>query len=119
MSRLTVTLYRPAGPAEMKLVADSDYRRWPPRLPEQPIFYPVTNERYATEITTMWNVPESGYGAVTRFEVNRSFMDAYEIHCVGAPHATEWWIPANELGALNDNIVGRIEVIAEYRDAES
>ena len=86
----TMTLYRPAGPAEMELVAASDFRRWPPRLPEQPIFYPVTNEQYATEITVMWNVPDFGSGVVTRFEVQRTFMSRYEIHCVGAPHATEW-----------------------------
>ena len=113
----TVTLYRPAGPAEMELVAAQDFRRWPPRLPEQPIFYPVTNEQYATEITTMWNVKEFGSGVVTRFEVERSFMDRYEVHCVGAPHATEWWIPAAELEDLNEHIVGQIEVIAEYDHA--
>lgn len=28
---------------------------------------------------------------------------------------TEWWIPAEELEELNDNIVGLIEVIGEYR----
>lgn len=34
----TVVLYRPTGPQELELVAQSGYRRWPPRLPEQPIF---------------------------------------------------------------------------------
>ena len=45
-----VVLYRPTGPKELALVAASEYRRWPPRLPEQPIFYPVTNEAYARQI---------------------------------------------------------------------
>jgi hypothetical protein len=110
----TVTLYRPAGPAEWKLVEDSGCSRWPPRLPEQPIFYPVTNQGYATEITARWNVQECGSGVVTRFEVRREFMDRYEIHTVGASHATEWWIPAEDLDELNDNIVGRIEVISRH-----
>ncbi|BCL34253.1 hypothetical protein [Nostoc sp. MS1] len=40
----TVTLYRPTGPKELALVEQSGYTKWPPRLAEQPIFYPVTNE---------------------------------------------------------------------------
>jgi hypothetical protein len=46
----TVTLYMPTGPQELKLVAAKDFKRWPPSLPEQPIFYPVTSEQYAVEI---------------------------------------------------------------------
>lgn len=115
----TVTLYRPTGPDEMRLLEQADFRRWPPRLPEQPIFYPVTNERYALEITVQWNVPEYGSGYVTRFEVSRAFMDRYEIQTVGAPHNTEWWIPAHELEALNDHIVGRIEVVSRHVAAKA
>ncbi|KAA3648239.1 MAG: hypothetical protein DWQ07_04380 [Chloroflexi bacterium] len=112
----TVTLFRPAGPDELKLVEESGHKRWPPRLPEQPIFYPVTNEQYATELTRSWNVKASGVGYVTRFEVQKEFMDQYEVKQAGASRHTEWWIPAEELEALNDHIVGLIEVIAEYRD---
>ncbi|MCF4969717.1 hypothetical protein [Nostoc sp. CMAA1605] len=111
----TVTLYRPTGAKELELVKQSGYRKWPPRLPEQPIFYPVTNEQYAKEIATKWNIRDSGVGYVTRFEVKKVFMDKYEIHQVGASHHTEWWIPCEELEDLNANIVGKIEVIGEYR----
>jgi hypothetical protein len=110
----TTTLFRPTGPDELRLVKESGYRRWPPRLPGQPIFYPVTNEEYATEIARRWNVKERGVGYVTRFEVKREFMDQYQIEQVGAAHHTEWWIPAEDLDDLNDSIVGVIEVIAEY-----
>ena len=110
-----VTLYRPVGPKELELVAASGYRRWPPRLDEQPIFYPVTNEEYAKEITIKWNVQASGVGYVARFLVKKSFMDNYPVHKVGNDIHTEWWIPAEELEELNDNIVGKIEVIGEYK----
>ena len=62
-----------------------------------------------------WNVPESGVGFVTRFSVKKSFMDRYEIHKVGGENHMEGWIPAEDLKELNDNIVGLIEVIGEYR----
>jgi hypothetical protein len=110
----TVTLYRPTGPAELELVAQSGYLRWPPRLPEQPIFYPVTNEAYAVQIARDWNVPQSGSGFVTRFEVLESFMRHYDTHIVGGARHEEWWIPAEDLEALNANIVGQIEVIHSF-----
>ncbi len=111
----TVTLYRPTGPKELALVKESGYRRWPPRLPDQPIFYPVTNEEYATQIARDWNVPASGFGCVTRFLVRAEFMSRYKVQQVGGSSHTEWWIPAEELDELNANIVGLIEVVHEFR----
>ncbi|MGF1526709.1 MAG: hypothetical protein ACFCBW_07945 [Candidatus Competibacterales bacterium] len=111
----TITLYRPTGPHELALVRESGYKRWPPRLPGQPVFYPVTNEAYAKEIAMRWNIKDSGVGYVTKFEVCKDFMSRYEIQQVGASHHTEWWVPAQDLEKLNDYIVGIIEVIGEYR----
>lgn len=107
-------LFRPTGKEEWQLVQESNYSKWPPRLPEQPIFYPVTNEEYAREIACKWNVAEKGVGYVTRFAVKKSFMDRYEIQQVGARYHTEWWIPAEDLDELNANIVGKIELVGEY-----
>jgi hypothetical protein len=113
----TVTCYRPTGPHELALVRESGFRRWPPRLPEQPIFYPVCNEDYAVQIARDWNAPQSGVGYVTRFRVRSEFMARYPVQTVGASNHTEWWIPAEDLAAINDNIVGLIEVIAEFQRA--
>ena len=110
----TTEMYRPVGPKELELVRDSGYKCWPPRLPEQPIFYPVTNEAYAVEIASGWNVKDSGYGAVTRFFVNSAFAERYEVQQVGAAHHTEWWIPAEDVDELNANIVGQIEIVREF-----
>ena len=110
----TITLYRPTGPAELALVKASGSTQWPPRLPGQPIFYPVTNEQYAVQIARDWNVKESGHGYVTRFQVRKEFMDRYPVHQAGGSLHTEWWIPAEDLADLNANIVGLIEVIHEF-----
>jgi hypothetical protein len=111
----TVLLWRPTGPEELALVQGSGWRAWPPRRPDQPIFYPVLNEEYATMIARDWNVPASGVGYVTRFEVRRSFLDRYEVHQVGGRTILEYWIPAEDLDELNTNIVGSIAVVAEFR----
>jgi hypothetical protein len=50
-----MVLYRPVGPKELALIAASDYTAFPPRLAEQPIFYPVLNFEYAEQIARDWN----------------------------------------------------------------
>ena len=112
---LTVMLYRPVGQAELDLIAASDYRRFPPRLPDQPIFYPVCNEEYAVEIAERWNARADGVGYVTRFAVLASYLDRFERQIVGARHHQEYWIPAEELDAFNDAIVGSIELVRTFR----
>ena len=51
----TTVLFRPVGQKEFDLIRESDFTAFPPRLPQQPIFYPVLNEHYATQIAPEWN----------------------------------------------------------------
>jgi hypothetical protein len=110
-----MTLWRPTGPAELGLVRDSGWRRWPPRLPDQPIFYPVLNEDYAIKIARDWNVPASGAGYVTRFEVDAAFAARYPVRQAGGDTILELWVPAEELEEFNDHIVGTIDVVHEFK----
>lgn len=114
-SEEVVVLYRPVGPRELKLIEDSGWKRFPPRLPEQPIFYPVMNEEYAIQIARDWNVPASGSGFVTRFAVSKSYINQFEIQNVGGEIHNELWIPAEQLDEFNQHIVGNIEVTKEFR----
>jgi hypothetical protein len=109
-----ITLYRPVGPRELELIAASGYREFPPRLPQQPIFYPVLNEDYAAQIARDWNVRESGSGFVTRFSVRAEFAGRYPVRTVGSSIHKELWVPAEDLADFNRNIVGLIEVVAEF-----
>jgi hypothetical protein len=110
-------LYRPVGQHELDLIRENGYGAFPPRLPDQPIFYPVLDEEYATEIARDWNAkynsPKVGY--VTRFAVSTEYLQRYDVHVVGRAHHREYWIPAEDLDEFNRHIVGVIEVIAEYR----
>ena len=113
----TTTLYRPVGTAELELIRDSGYTRFPPRLPHQPIFYPVLNEEYAREIAEKWNTKDeaSRYaGYVTRFRVKTKFIQQFAVEQVGDSHHRELWIQAASLEEMNRNLVGKIEVIAEF-----
>jgi hypothetical protein len=93
----TVTLWRPVGPEELRLIQEAGMRAFPPRLPEQPIFYPVLSEDYAVKIARDWNVPASGSGYVTRFRVRRDFLDRYQVQEAGGRSHLEYWIPAEDL----------------------
>ncbi|MEV1115460.1 hypothetical protein AB0I91_10355 [Actinosynnema sp. NPDC049800] len=110
-----VDLWRPTGRAELDLVAAAGWRAWPPRLPDQPIFYPVANRWYATKIAREWNVPDKGVGFVTRFRVRRDFLDRYPVQQAGGRDVLEHWVPAEDLEEFNANIVGEIVCEAEYR----
>ncbi|MBL0136099.1 MAG: hypothetical protein IPP79_20050 [Chitinophagaceae bacterium] len=110
----TTTLYRPVGPQELELIKESGFRRFPPRLPEQPIFYPVTNEEYAIQISRDWNLPAYGSGFVTEFEVPTSYLSRYPVQNVGGIIHDEHWVPAEELDEFNDQIIGLIRVTKEF-----
>ena len=99
------------------MIAAAEYRAFPPRLPFQPIFYPVLTESYAVEIARDWNTKDaaSGYvGYVTRFAVDAAFASRYPVQTAGARRHQELWVPAEELEEFNRHIVGPIEVIAEF-----
>ena len=117
MSAETVTLYRPTGKNELALIEETGWTEFPPRLPDQPIFYPVCNEEYATKIARDWNAKYNAdkIGFVTKFEVRKEFLDNYETQIVGGEICEEYWIPAEDLVEFNRNIVGKIEVVAELR----
>ena len=99
---------------EMELVRAGGSRRWPPRLAEQPIFYPVLNEQYATKIARDWNVPASGVGYVTRFDVEADYLSQFPVRQAGGRDILEYWIPAERLEEFNDHIVGNIVEVAKF-----
>ncbi len=114
MAEETVTLWRPVGPAELRLIEESGMNEFPPRLPDQPIFYPVTTEAYAVKIARDWNVRDSGAGSVTRFAVRKEYLDAYRVEEAGGRAHREYWIPAEDLPNFNAAIVGLIEVVQTF-----
>jgi len=122
VSEPLTTLFRPVGQKELDLIAATGFARFPPRLPSQPIFYPVLTEPYAVEIARDWNTRDeaSGYaGYVLRFRVETEFLAKYPERIAGAARHLELWIPAEDLDEFNRHIRGPIEVIAEFRDVRA
>ena len=110
----TVTLYRPTGEKEWELIRDSGWRAFPPRLPDQPIFYRVLNEEYARQIARDWNTKDGGKGHVLRFAVDAEYLARYDVQTVGSRIHQEYWIPAEELDEFNRHLIGQIEQVAEF-----
>ena len=110
-------LYRPVGLEEMRLVVETDLRAFPPRRPDQPIFYPVLTPEYAVEIAGDWNTKDvaSGFaGYVTRFEISDAYAARFERRRVGARRHEELWVPADDLETFNSAIVGPIAVTTAF-----
>lgn len=109
-------LFRPVGIKELELIKLSGMRKFPPRLPEQPIFYPVLNVEYARQIAKEWNTKSApGFaGFVTEFDVNDDYVSKFEVKTVGNSMHKELWVPAEELYEFNSYIIGNIKVIEAY-----
>ncbi len=110
-------LYRPVGCAELRLIVNADFSGFPPRLPHQPIFYPVLHLEYARAIARDWNTHDASSeyaGFVTRFRVPDPFVRRYPVQVVGSSRHQELWVPAEELDEFNRHIEGSIEVIESY-----
>jgi hypothetical protein len=107
----TLTLYRPVGLKEAELVLASDCSGFPPRLPDQPIFYPVMNAAYARQIARDWNAPDAGsghVGFVTAFDVDAAYAARFPVRTVGSRGHQELWVPAEELADFNAHLVGPV-----------
>ncbi len=112
-----LTLYRPVGKAEFEKIKKAASKAFPPRLPGQPIFYPVLTYEYAAQIARDWNTKDkiSGFvGYVTMFRVRVDYLKKYDVKTVGGNKHREYWIPAEDIGEFNANIVGEIEIIEKF-----
>ena len=112
---MSMMLYRPVGLTKLKLIAQNDFKAFLPRLPEQPIFYPVLNFEYTEQIARGWNTKRPPYaGFVTRFEVDDEYVQTFEVQVVGNQMHQELRVPAEELEEFNRHIVGSIVVEPAY-----
>src|SRR5262245_46179843 len=108
-------LFRPVGIEELILIFGSGMRAFPPRLPDQPIFYPVVNEEYATQIARDWNTRSGSIaGYVTRFLIEDAYVTSFPLRTVGARQHKEVWVPAENLSEFNARIDGQIQVIGAF-----
>lgn len=113
-------LFRPTGLSELKLVAALGWTGWPPRLPDQPIFYPVLSLEYARRIAREWNARDhfSGFaGFVTTFRLEHEFSRRYPVQLAGGRSHEELWVPSSELAEFNAHIVDSITVVEAYPGA--
>lgn len=112
-------LWRPVGPKELELIKETSWKSFPPRLPEQPVFYPVMNFEYAEQIARDWNSnkKDNGFrGYVTEFDVSDDYASQFDIQTVGGSKHKELWVPSEELKNFNSHIDGKILVVAEYHN---
>jgi hypothetical protein len=52
-----------------------------------------------------------------RFQVDKAFLDRYQVQTAGAREHQEYWTPAKDLEDFNRHIVGSIELVSKFRGA--
>jgi len=112
-------LWRPVGRIELTKIELTGMRAFPPRLPEQPIFYPVLTFAYAEKIARDWNSVRENHefiGFVTSFGVDDDYVAQFPIQVAGGKGCEELWVPGENLEDFNQHIIGLIEVVAEYKN---
>lgn len=100
---------------ELRLVYEAGMKGFPPRKPEQPIFYPVLNLEYANEIAKRWNAEsQSASGYVAKFNLDDTYAGRFEPQKVGGSHHVELWVPAEELSRFNEHILPPILIVSAH-----
>jgi hypothetical protein len=92
---------------------DARMLAFPPRLPDQPIFYPVLERGYAIQIARDWNAPseQSRFaGFVTEFEIAGDYLTQFPEKTVGSSLHRELWVPSDRLAEFNTQIRGPIRI---------
>ena len=100
---------------ELRLVYEVGMKGFPPRKPEQPIFYPALNLEYANEIAKRWNAEsQSASGYVARFNLDDKYGARFEPQKVGGSHHVELWVPSEELSRFNEHILPPIVIVSAH-----
>jgi hypothetical protein len=114
----TTTLYRAVGPQELSRIK---LRGWTSfaSMPDQSEFVAFSTPEAA--LARALDIAAAGDDAsrivVLRFAVRASFLAGYDASDAVAP--TTVAIPAASVPALNDNIAGEIEIVAEHRNGST
>lgn len=112
-------LWRPIGQNELTKIEAMDMSAFPSRLPEQPIFYPVLSFTYAEKIARDWNSVRENHGFigfVVSFQIEDTYLSHFPEQMAGGKDLTELWVPAEKLNEFNQHLIGKIKVVAEYRN---
>ena len=112
MSMATRTLYRPVGSTELVAIQRSGNQRFPRGSSGSRTSSPCAPAPTPSASPVKRRLRQPGY--VTRFEVRQDFLARYAVHVIDARVHEEYRIPAEDLEAFNDAIVGPIEVVSEY-----
>src|SRR5438093_11552808 len=95
-------LWRTVGFHEMEKVFEAGMKGFPPRLPEQSIFYPVLVQEYADQTVATWNTKEEPFvGYVIEMEILDEYGARFTPQTVVSAIYGELWVPLEDLAVLN------------------
>jgi hypothetical protein len=113
VAETVITLWRPVGPTELELIAATGMGHFPSvaratDLLSCPHGSLCHEHRAGLKRATRWRIRHPV------LQVRAAFLARYEIKEAGGRDHREYWIPAEDLPACDEAIVGEIEVTAEF-----
>lgn len=109
-------LWRPVGPEELKQIEDAGMMAFPPSSSEQSVFYPKSTKNHAIEVAREWNAPVYGKGFVVCVDVRKDLFDHLKVSHTRENAQQEFWLPLEDIEALNASLMGRIKVSHRFPD---
>ncbi|WP_163832084.1 hypothetical protein [Spartinivicinus ruber] len=111
----TTALFRPIGPEQFEALKNLGFSQIPSHVFGQKFFYPLLHESFAKQIAQEWYLPKHGQAYVIRLEIASSYLEQFEVKRIGGPEHTEYRIPIEEQTNFSRELVGNIEIVAEYQ----
>jgi hypothetical protein len=117
----TATLfYWPITKQELDAIAESGFMGFPSEGALVSAFNPMTDPKHAIEIAHTWIAQDEaggGVGYVVKFQLKNSYLGPFLDELRSQPYG-EFRVPVDRRVELNENILGRIEVVAKVVQGE-
>lgn len=110
----TVTLYKSLSPVQLATVINTDWRSFPTSLPDQKNFSPKLNKSYAEMLARQMEAAYHTAGYVVAFQLQKSFIDQFELQTISYQEHYEYRIPVNQLEQLNRALIGQIKLVSAF-----
>ena len=114
----TVALYKSVSPTLLSHLIHVDWRYFVPESPDQKLFAPKLHLPFAEMLARQIDAATHCAGYVVSFEVQKTYLNRYEITTVAYEEHEEYCIPIHDLSEMNKFIEGKIKLVSWFSSME-
>ena len=110
-------LYRPISADEYAAIKEKEFKGFPHRSAEQPLFTALLSQEGSIQIARRLRVDkqtESDMVYVVGFIAEDAYIRQFPVQHADDPERRALWIPAEEIDILNQHLIGKIRVLDSF-----